>query len=117
MSTTRRNSPDYVLSLITQVKIATACGVQADYQPFFCELKSTNGVHNLTFIADDGSGDKEIRSFTISSPQVGIMSKGPRYVLHVTTRNDRHIKMMFPAIETAKIWASALQGDRQPSFM
>ena len=66
-------------------------------------------MHNLTFTADDGSGDKEIRAFVISAPKVEIKGKGTHTQLRITTRNDGLIKILFSAAETAKIWASAFQ--------
>ena len=106
----QRHSLDHSLSVIAQVKISSTFGSQSSYLPLFCELHNTTGVHTLSFSTDDGSGDKEMRSFTLTAPKVETKNKGSLFALHITTPNDVTIKILFSSASTMKTWASVLQG-------
>ena len=96
-------------AVIAQVMITSPYGAQTSYMPFYCELKNAGTSHMLTFTADDGSGDTEVRCFTITAPRkVETKNKGPVHTLHITTRNMVDISIQFSSAETVKSWVDLL---------
>ena len=103
------------LAVIADVKISSAIGTLGSYLPLFCELKSVgllSGVHTLTFTSDDGSGEKEVHSSTITTAKIESKSKGSQFALYITTNSSVVIKMLFSSSNEMKDWATALGGPR-----